>query len=114
MVTIEFAEQFGLKFPETDLHPHFDKVAVRVKKKIFMTINKSENRVCVRLNAIDQDVFCRFNAEIIHPVPNAWGKYGWTLVYLKKVRKSMFQDIVTCAYCNVAPPKLAATIKLGG
>ncbi len=107
MVKLDFAKEYALSFDESDEAPHMDKIAIRVKKKIFITINTKMKRVCVKLNAIDQHVFCSFNSEIIFPVPNAWGKQGWTLVYLAKIRKEMFKDIVTCAYCNVAPSKLA-------
>ena len=44
---------------------------------------------------------------MIYPVPNAWAKYGWTHVNLAKVRKEMLKDILTVAYCTVAPKKLA-------
>ena len=73
-----------------------------------MTMNAKENRICIRLNSVDQSVFASFDVSVIYPVPNAWGKYGWTLINLKKVKKEMLKDAVTTAYCHVAPPKLAA------
>ncbi|MBL0341088.1 MAG: MmcQ/YjbR family DNA-binding protein [Bacteroidetes bacterium] len=108
MVTIKFAKEFALGFDETDEAPHMEVVSVRVKKKIFITLNEKMNRICVRLNPIDQDVFCSFDSSVIYRVPNAWGKYGWTLIELKKIRKEMLKDAITCAYCAVAPKKLAA------
>ncbi|HMT28099.1 MAG TPA: MmcQ/YjbR family DNA-binding protein [Bacteroidia bacterium] len=108
MVTIKFAKECALNFEETDEAPHMEVISVRVKKKIFITLNEKMNRVCVRLNPVDQDVFCSFDSSVIYKVPNAWGKYGWTLIELKKIRKEMLKDAITCAYCNVAPKKLAA------
>ena len=64
-----------------------------------------------KLTAIDQSVFCAFDQTIIYPVEGSWGKQGWTIVNLKKIRKSMLQDLLTTAYCTVAPPKLAQQYK---
>ena len=108
MVTLNFAQEFALSFDETDEAPHMEVTAIRVKKKIFITLNSKMKRVCVKLSPIDQNVFCSFDKDIIYPVPNAWGKQGWTLIELKKIRKEMLQDAITCAYCTVAPNKLAA------
>jgi len=106
MVTIEEARKFALSFPETDEHPHFDKKAFRVKKKIFATLDEKAKRMMVKLSSTDQSVFCCYNSEVIYPVPGGWGRQGATFVELKKVRKNMFKDALTTAYCTVAPPKL--------
>jgi len=71
-------------------------------------LNLEHFRACIKLSPVDQDVFCAFDKDIIYPVPNAWGKQGWTLVNLKKIRKDMFMDALTSAYCTVAPEKFAA------
>lgn len=104
----EEARDFALSFDEVREAPHFDKIAFKVKGKIFATLNLVHFRACVRLSPVDQHVFCAYKEDVIYPVPNAWGKYGWTLIHLKKVRKSMFKDAMTSAYCHVAPPKLSA------
>jgi hypothetical protein len=41
----------------------------------------------LNLSLADQDVFSAFNKTIIFPVPNKWGRQGWTLVDLKKSTK---------------------------
>ncbi len=108
MVSIATVRELALSFPETDEHPHFERKAFRVKKKIFATLDEKENRVMVKLNLEDQSVFCSFDKSIIYPVPGGWGLKGATYIDLKKVKKSMFRDALTVAYCNTAPPKLAA------
>lgn len=42
----------------------------------------------------------------IRPLANKWGKQGWTIIDLKKVRKTLFKDALHTAYCEVAPKKL--------
>ena len=107
MVSIDTARKLALSFPETDEHPHFDKKAFRVKKKIFATLHEKEKRFMVRLTLVDQSVFCAFDPAIIYPVPGGWGRQGATFIELKKIKKEMFIDALTTAYCTVAPKKLA-------
>ena len=108
MVPLDLARNFALSFDHVLEGSHRDVVSFKVKSKIFMTMNAKENRICIRLSPVDQNVFSAFDSSVIYPVPNGWGKYGWTLINLKKVKKEMLKDAVTTAYCHVAPPKLAA------
>lgn len=112
MISLSEVKKLALLFEGVEEHPHFDIISFKVKKKIFATLNKKENRACLRFTAIDQSAFCAFDLTVIYPVPNAWGKYGWTLINLKKVKKATFKDAITTAYCTVAPPQLAKKYKL--
>jgi hypothetical protein len=96
----------ALSFPETNEEPHFEKTSFRVRKKIFATYDETKNRACLKLTEADQDIFSLAAPGIIYPVDNKWGKQGWTLVELAKVRKKLFSDVLISAYKAVAPPKL--------
>ena len=111
MVSIDLFRKIALSLPEASEEPHFEKTSFRIKKKIFATYNAKENRACIKLSAIDQNVFSTTNKSIIYPVDNKWGKQGWTLIDLKNVHESVFIDALTTAYCNVAPEKLAKLIR---
>lgn len=100
----------ALAFPETSEQPHFEKISFRVGRKIFATFDAKNNRACLKLSAIDQDVFSLFDKTMIYPVSNKWGKQGWTFVELKQIKKDLFSDVLKHAYCEVAPQKLAALI----
>ena len=106
MVTSASVRQLALSFDETDEHPHFERKAFRVKKKIFATLSEKDNILNLKLTPHDQSVFCAFDKTVIYPVPGAWGRQGFTSVNLKKVRKSMLKDALTTAYCTVAPKTL--------
>ena len=111
MVTIaEFRKQ-ALSFPETTEQPHFEKTSFRVRKKIFATLDEKENRATLKLNEIDQDVFTKVASEAVSRVPNKWGKQGWTFVHLGKVRPEILTDVLTTAYCEVAPKRLSELFK---
>jgi len=107
MVSIETVRQMALSFPETDEHPHFDRRAFRVKKKIFATLSEKDHTLNLMLNRVDQSVFCAFDRSVIYPVPGGWGLKGATTVNLKKIKRVMLKDALTVAYCTIAPPKLA-------
>jgi predicted DNA-binding protein (MmcQ/YjbR family) len=102
MVTIDTCRQLAMALPEVKQAQHFDKEAFKIGGKIFATLNLAEQRACVKLSAIDQSVFCQFDKEVMYPVPNKWGTHGWTLINLKKVRKSMLLDALQTAYGEVA------------
>lgn len=111
MIGIQTLRKIALSLPETSEHLHFEKIAFRVNKKIFVTFDRKNNQACIKLSEIDQNVFSAFDKSIIFPVPNKWGKQGWTFIDLKKVPKAMFIDALTTAYCEVAPKKLSLLLK---
>ncbi|MCS3795251.1 MmcQ/YjbR family DNA-binding protein [Niastella sp. OAS944] len=93
--------QLALSFADAEEQPHFEKTSFRVKKKIFATHAAGSHIICVKLSAVDQSVFCAFDKTIIYPVDNKWGKQGWTLADLNKIRKPMLIDLLTTAYNEV-------------
>jgi len=105
MVDIKTVKQLVFALPGVEEQPHFEKTSFRVKKKIFAAHAADSHIICVKLSPIDQSVFCAFDKTIIYPVDNKWGKQGWTLVDLKKVRKDMLKDILATAYNEVASKK---------
>ncbi len=111
MVTIDTLRELALSYPEATEEPHFEKTSFRVKKKIFATYDAIKKRACIKLSEIDQDVFSSADKTIIFPVDNKWGNQGWTLIEMNKVRKELFIDALTTAYCEVAPKKLADIVR---
>ena len=111
MVSSKVFRQLALSFPEVTEEPHFEKLSYRINKKIFVTHDEANERITIKLSEADQSVFCSFNTEIIYPVKGTWGKQGWTIIELKKIRKEMLSDALTVAYCQVAPKRLAEGIR---
>jgi predicted DNA-binding protein (MmcQ/YjbR family) len=107
MIDTKTVRKLALSFDEAEEAPHFEKAAFRVRKKIFATLDNKRNHVILKLSPVDQSVFCSYKKDVIYPVPGAWGRLGWTVIEMKKVRKDMFADALTTAYCTVAPKKLA-------
>ncbi|MFA6945031.1 MAG: MmcQ/YjbR family DNA-binding protein [Pedobacter sp.] len=111
MVNESIIRKLALSFPESTESAHFEKISFRVRNKIFATLDLKNNLACIRLTPVDQNVFSAFDKSIIYPVSNQWGMQGWTLVDLQRVRKDLFEDMLTCGFCTVAPAKLADQIR---
>ncbi|RFZ91360.1 MmcQ/YjbR family DNA-binding protein [Mucilaginibacter conchicola] len=110
MDNVKMLREIALSLPEVIEAPHFEKTSFRVNKKIFTTVVAEHNRATVKLTPDEQDIFCTFNTEVIYPVPNKWGKQGWTHVNLQLVQRNMLTEILKTAYCGIAPKHLAAQI----
>lgn len=105
MVSIETFRKLALSFENAAEEPHFEKTSFRVKKKIFATYDEKKNQAVLKFNEIDQSVFCASSEMIFYPIPNKWGKQGWTIVELSKVRPEMFADALLLSYQSVASKK---------
>lgn len=103
---LEFLRSFCLSLPETTEEPHFEKTSFRVRKKIFATYDFTTGLACLKLSEKDQDLFSLFDPSAVFPVPNKWGKHGWTLAKIDQLEQALICDLVRSAYHQVAPKKL--------
>ncbi|WP_130733868.1 MmcQ/YjbR family DNA-binding protein [Flavobacterium sp. J27] len=86
-----------LSFDKVTEAPHFEKKSFRVKNKIFATLDVTNQKATIKLNEIQQSVFCS-NPIYLSPVPNKWGKQGWTIIHLENIPKEMCWDALQTAY----------------
>ncbi len=106
MVNLSEARRLALALPASEEKAHFDKPDFRVKNKIFAVLHKDKSGMVVKLSLPDQSVFCAYDSEIIYPLPGGWGRKGWTMINLKKIKKPMLVDVLTMAWKAVAPASL--------
>lgn len=108
MISAQNVRKLALTFDEAEELPHFEKVSFRVKKKIFATLNEKQQRATLKLSESDQSIFSLYGDKMtVFPVPNKWGKQGWTQFLLDKVDEEFFNDALKAAYCEVAPRHLS-------
>lgn len=110
MINSEVFRKFALSLPLVTEEPHFDKTSFKIAGKIFATMVPDHNRATVKLSSTDQDIFCLADSNGVYPVPNKWGKLGWTHINLHAVKPEMCIELLKVAYCEVAPKKYAALI----
>jgi predicted DNA-binding protein (MmcQ/YjbR family) len=110
MVSKDFFRREALSLPDSVDDAHFENSSFKISKKIFATLNETANRATLKLSPADQDIFCLADNNGVYPVPNKWGKLGWTHINLQTVKPEMCTELLKVAYCEVAPKKYAALI----
>lgn len=110
MVSIATFTELALSLPEAEQSPHFEKVSFRVKGKIFATLHEDTSRCCLKFTLVDQDIYSLIDPKMIYPIPNKWGKMGYTFVELKRVKKNLLEEMLRKSYCAAAPKKLGAMV----
>ncbi len=102
MVSADKLRSLALAFPGCVEQPHFEKQAFKARgKRIFCTLAPATKLACVKLSPVDQSVYCQIDTSMIYPVPNKWGKQGWTNVVLSKVPVSLMKEILAKAHEEV-------------
>lgn len=113
MVNFNTLRSLALSFPGTTEEPHFEKISFRVKGEIFATYDYMNQRACIKLSEVDQNVYSLAAEAVIYPVENSWGKQGWTLINMNQVDIRIFREALAAAYCEVAPGKLVDQFRSG-
>lgn len=84
MVTsVEFT-RLVLALEGTTSAPHFDRTAFKVART-FATLAADGRSVNLKLMPDEQQLKCLTAPESFLPVPNAWGRQGWTMVDLSTI-----------------------------
>ena len=102
MISVKRARELALSFDSVEEKPHFERTSFRIGTRIFMTLDEKHNRACLKLTPEDQDIFSLIDRSVIYPVPNAWGRQGWTYAELEKIKKDVFKEALHAAYTTVA------------
>ena len=114
-MTTQKVREIALSLDEVEEMPHFEKSSFRVNKKIFATLNEKYLRATLKLSENDQSVFSLYGDKtIVQPVPNKWGKQGWTNFNLDGLDEEFLKDALIAAYCEVASKKLSTKYLNGG
>ncbi|MCB0661642.1 MAG: MmcQ/YjbR family DNA-binding protein [Saprospiraceae bacterium] len=103
----ESFKSIALSFPETNMEIHFNKISFRISKKIFATYDPDTNQTVVKLGIFQQDEFCEKYPEVLEPVPNKWGKKGWTNFDITNADNSFVFEIVKAAFLDRAPKSIS-------
>lgn len=108
MIDCESVRTLALALPEVEEHDHWGRPSFRVRNKIFVTLWPDEQRAVLKLSRDDQSALVQLNPEIFAPVPGTWGEQGSTNVYLERIERRLFRQVLHTAWCQVAPTRLIA------
>jgi hypothetical protein len=106
MITIDRARKLAMSYPDTEEKEHFGRPSFRIRKKIFLVLWPVEKRGVVKLTPVNQSVFIDYDKTIFYPATGAWGRQGYTIIDLKKVKSGMFKDALNLSWEMVAPKKV--------
>lgn len=84
--------------------PHFDRAAFKVAR-IFVTLAADGRTANIKFTAEEQEFKCMLAPEAFTPVPNAWGKQGWTTISLAALGVAELRNALEMAWQHAQPKK---------
>lgn len=99
--TPDLARRLALAMPDAVEASHFGTADFRVGGKIFANLPVG-NRLVVKLSLEEQELLCAAEPDAVRPVPNAWGRKGWTELRLATCPEGTVRHVIQLAWANVA------------
>lgn len=101
MKSTEF-RKIALSFEGAIESAHMNHPDFRVNNKIFASLGKpDEEWGMVKLTPEQQASFVQSDSEVFKPCNGAWGKRGYTNIYLPQVKKGVVKVALQTAFENV-------------
>ena len=104
MATANDLRRIALSLDGTSEAPHFDRAAFRVAR-IYATLAADEKTVNLKLAPDEQELKCITAPEAFAPVPNAWGRQGWTTATLAVLGEAELRQALEMAWRHALPTK---------
>ena len=84
--------------------PHFDRAAFKVAR-IYVTLAADGKTANFKFTPDEQEFKCMMLPDAFAPVPNAWGKQGWTTATLSALSKADLQSALETAWQHAIAKK---------
>jgi YjbR len=97
MATATDLHRIALSLAGTTEAPHFDRTAFKAAR-IYATLASDKRTANLKLSPEEQEFKCMLAPDAFSPVPNAWGKQGWTTVTLAKIKVAELKDVLETAW----------------
>ena len=97
MATASDVRKLALALEGTTEHPHFDRAAFKAKR-IYATLAADGKSLNLKLTPEEQEFKTMMAANVFSPIPNAWGRQGWTQADLKAIGKAELAAVLTMAW----------------
>jgi YjbR protein len=94
----------ALSMEGTSEAPHFDRAALKVAR-IYVTLSADGCTANFKFTPDEQELKCMTAPEAFSPVPNAWGKQGWTTANLAKLGAAELKQALETAWAHALPKK---------
>ena len=104
MTTGKDLRRLALALEGTSEAPHFDRAAFKVAR-IYVTLAADGKTANFKFTPDEQEFKCMLAPEAFSPVPNAWGKQGWTTATLSKLSTAELKAALETAWAHALPKK---------
>lgn len=104
MATADDMTKIALSLEGTVAAPHFERTAFKVKRN-YATLAADGLTANLKLSPDEQELKCLTHGEAFTPIPNAWGKQGWTTVKLAAVNAEELTAALEMAWRHALPKK---------
>jgi YjbR protein len=104
MATAGDLRRAALALDGTTESPHFDRAAFKAVR-IYVTLAPDGKTANFKFTPEEQEFKCMLAPQAFQPIPNAWGRQGWTTATLSKLSKAELQDALRIAYAHGAARK---------
>lgn len=106
MATGEDLRRIALSLAGTLEAPHFDRMAFKVAR-IYVTLAADGRTANFNLTPNEQQFKCMMLPDAFSPVPNAWGRRGWTATDLSRLGEEDLENALRMAWAHAQPGKPA-------
>ena len=106
MATATDLQRIALSLEGTTEAPHFDRIAFKAVR-IYATLASDRRSANLKLLPEEQEFKCMLAPEVFSPVPNAWGKQGWTTATLSELNAKELRDVLQIAWRHAQPKRRA-------
>ncbi len=110
MATAQELRRMALALEGTTEAPHFDRAAFKVAR-IYVTLAADGRTANFKFTPDEQEFKCMMAPEAFAPVPNAWGKQGWTPATLSKLNAAGLKIALETAWAHAVPKKTVKKTK---
>jgi hypothetical protein len=104
MSTGEDLRRTALALEGTTEAPHFDRAAFKVAR-IYVTLAADGRTANFKFTPDEQEFKCMLAPDAFTPVPNAWGRQGWTTANLSDLSAEELKSALEMAWAHALPKK---------
>lgn len=102
MATDKDLRRLALSLTGTTEAPHFDRAAFKVAR-IYVTLAADGQTANFKFTSDEQELKCLTAPDAFAPVPNAWGKQGWTMATLAALSIQELRIALEIAWRHTVP-----------
>ncbi len=94
--------RIALSLEGTSESPHFDRAAFRVAR-IYATLAPDGRTANLKFTPDEQELKCMVASDAFAPIPNAWGRQGWTIATLAKLTVPELENALRMSFAHAQP-----------